>query len=136
MQAVAREMPEVRPCTRPSLGHPAEASSTGGRMFSLSLASDATRTIVADGPDDGLGADVNRAGPCGPARARSSGLAAEPGAQLPPGVTSTVAFSKDSPLVSSVMPWSASSVIEASYASGEGSFLMTPAPFETRTVWL
>ena len=70
-----------------------------------------------------------RAGPCSEQRPRSD--------QLPPGVTSTVPFSKFSPFVStSARDWSASSAIVASYASGVGSFLMMPAPFDTRTVWL
>jgi hypothetical protein len=79
--------------------------------------------------------DMERAGPMGrPVLGAVKGNGAE--AQFPPGVTGTTAFSKSLPFVSkSVRDSRASSAIDASYASGDGSALMMPAFFETRTVW-
>src|SRR5258706_4934173 len=57
-------------------------------------------------------------------------------AQFPPGVTVTVPFLKLSPFVSPpVIDLRASAAIVASYASIDGSLLMTPAPLATLTVW-
>jgi hypothetical protein len=99
-----------------------------------SLRTGATRTVDAGlGDDRGTCRATKRAGPwLRPARDRNLGVAK---AQLPPGVTWTVAFLKSVPFVSSVIDWRASFAIDASYASGEGLFLMTPAFFAMRTVW-